>query len=73
MCISVDLPEPEGPMTVVSLPRSTPSVDPAQRIDCCLALAVAACDCVRLDDGAVRPVRALHTFSVPVRCASVSP
>ena len=28
MCISVDLPDPEGPMTAVSLPGSTPSVTP---------------------------------------------
>ena len=27
-CISVDFPEPEGPMTAVSFPRSTASVTP---------------------------------------------
>ena len=40
--MSVDLPEPDGPMTAVSWPRSTSSVDAAQRVDGRVALAVAA-------------------------------
>ena len=28
----VDLPEPDGPMTVVNVPRSKPTLSPAQRI-----------------------------------------
>ena len=42
MCISVDLPEPDGPMTAVSLPRLDLERDAAQRVDGRLALAVAA-------------------------------
>ncbi len=33
MCRSVDLPEPEGPMIAVKLPRVEIDVDAAQRVD----------------------------------------
>ena len=42
MCISVDLPEPDGPITVVSWPRADLEGDAAQRVDRRVALAVAA-------------------------------
>ena len=32
-CMSVDLPEPDGPMTAVKRPRSNVDVDPGQRVD----------------------------------------
>ena len=41
MCISVDLPEPEGPMTAVSCPRRDLERDAAERVDGGVALAVA--------------------------------
>ena len=49
--MSVDLPEPEGPMTAVSWPRVDLQGDAAQRVDGRVALAVAARDVVRRDDG----------------------
>ena len=42
MCISVDLPEPDGPMTATSWPRSTVERHAAQRVYRGLALAVLA-------------------------------
>ena len=44
MCISVDLPEPDGPMTAVSRPRGDVDGHAAQRVDGGVALAVAADD-----------------------------
>ena len=52
MCISVDLPEPEGPITAVSLPFVDPERDAAQRVDCGVAFAVPARDVVGDDDRA---------------------
>ena len=49
MCISVDLPEPDGPMTATSSPGATSSRDAAQRVDRGLALAVAARQLTCLD------------------------
>ena len=66
MCISVDLPEPDGPITAVSLPRSTLERDAAQRVDGGVSFAETARQLMRLDDGAVCPVTPLHVFSVPV-------
>ena len=40
--MSVDLPEPDGPMTAVSLPASISSVTSAQRVDGRVAFAVTA-------------------------------
>ncbi len=51
MCISVDLPEPDGPITAVSSPRATVSVDAAEGVDGGVALAVAAAELGRGDDG----------------------
>ena len=51
MCISVDLPEPDGPMTAVSRPRAMSTRDAAQRVDRGVALAVAAHDVAGRDDG----------------------
>ena len=51
MCISVDLPEPDGPMTAVSWPRGDVDGDAAQRVDGGVALAVAADEAGGLDDG----------------------
>ena len=42
MCISVDLPEPDGPMTATSSPGCDVERDAAERVDGGLALAVAA-------------------------------
>ena len=44
MCISVDLPEPDGPMTAVRRPAGDVDRDAAQRVDGRVALAVAAHD-----------------------------
>ena len=44
MCISVDLPEPEGPMTAVSRPLGDLERDAAERVHRGIALAVAADD-----------------------------
>ena len=57
MCISVDLPDPEGPITAVSFPRATSTRDPAERVDRRLALAVAPCHVARDND---RPVVSAH-------------
>ena len=51
--MSVDLPEPDGPMTATSSPRSTVKGDAAQRVDGRLALAVAAGEVRRGDDCSV--------------------
>ena len=52
MCMSVDLPEPDGPMTAVRRPRGDVDRDAAQRVDGGVALAVAADDVAGGDDGA---------------------
>ena len=60
MCISVDLPEPDGPMTAVRRPAAMSTRDAAQRVDGGVALAVAADDVAGGDDGfAGGAVRAL--------------
>ena len=51
MCMSVDLPEPDGPMTAVRRPRGDVERDAAQRVDGGVALAVAAHDVAGGDDG----------------------
>ena len=51
MCISVDLPEPDGPMTAVRRPSAMSTRDAAQGVDGGVALAVAADDVARGDDG----------------------
>ena len=51
MCISVDLPEPDGPMTAVNWPRGNVDGDAAQRVDGGVTLAVAAGDVGRRDGG----------------------
>ena len=51
MCISVDLPEPDGPMTAVRRPCGDVERDAAQRVDGGVALAVAADDVAGGDDG----------------------
>ena len=53
MCMSVDLPEPDGPMIAVSSPGTIVERDAAQRIDGRVALAVAARDLVRGDREAI--------------------
>ena len=50
MCISVDLPEPDGPITAVSLPRSIVERDAAERVDRRFAFAVAPSQVARADD-----------------------
>ena len=59
MCISVDLPEPEGPITAVSSPRGNRERDAAERVHGRVAGAVAAGEAGRSDDGAglLRPSR----------------
>ena len=52
MCISVDLPEPDGPITATSWPCSTSSDDAAQRVDGRRPLAVAPFDVASLDGDA---------------------
>ena len=54
MCISVDLPEPEGPMIAVKRSRSKSTLTSRQRVDGGVALAVAAADVAGLHDVAVR-------------------
>ena len=44
MCISVDLPEPDGPITAVSWPAAHVERDALERVDCGVARAVAARD-----------------------------
>ena len=44
MCISVDLPEPDGPMTATSSPGFDLERDAAERVDRRVAFAVAAGD-----------------------------
>ena len=51
MCISVDLPEPDGPMTAVRRPRGDVDRDAAQGVDGGVAVAVAADDVAGRDDG----------------------
>ena len=41
MCISVDLPEPDGPITAVSFPLRDLEADAAERVDGRVTLAVA--------------------------------
>ncbi len=50
MCISVDLPEPDGPMTAVSLPRATSRLTPRNASTARVALAVAPGDVAGRDD-----------------------
>ena len=50
MCISVDLPEPDGPITAVSLPDGHVDRDAAKRVDCRVAFAVAPRHVLRDDD-----------------------
>ena len=49
--MSVDLPEPDGPITAVSPPRGDVERDAAERLDHRVALAVAADEAARGDDG----------------------
>ena len=51
MCISVDLPEPDGPITAANWPGGDVEGDAAQGIDGGVALAVAAGDVTGGDDG----------------------
>ena len=55
MCISVDFPEPDGPITAVSAPLGDLDGDAAECVDRRVALAVAARHVGRDDDGAVLP------------------
>ena len=48
--MSVDLPEPDGPMTAVSRALGDVERDAAQRVDRGVAVAVAAADITRADD-----------------------
>ena len=48
MCISVDLPEPDGPITATSSAARDVERDAAERVDRGLALAVAAGEVARL-------------------------
>ena len=57
MCISVDLPEPDGPMTATSSPGLDVERDAAKRVDGGLALAEAAGEVVGLTTGAVEFMR----------------
>ena len=50
MCISVDLPEPDGPMIAVKRPRSKSTRHAVERVDGGLPLAVAAAQVVCSDD-----------------------
>ena len=50
MCISVDLPEPDGPITATSLRALNGERDAAERVDGGLALAVAAGHVLGADD-----------------------
>ena len=50
MCMSVDLPEPDGPMIAVNVPRAKSTDDAAQRVDGGGALAVALREVRAADD-----------------------
>ena len=50
MCISVDLPEPDGPMIALKRPRSKPDAHAGQRVHGGVALSVAAVDVHRGHD-----------------------
>ena len=50
MCISVDLPEPDGPMIALKRPRSNPTLTPGERVNRGVALSIAAVDVRRGDD-----------------------
>ena len=50
MCISVDFPEPDGPMIALNFPRSKPTVTPGERINGGVALSIAAVDVRRGHD-----------------------
>ena len=50
MCISVDFPEPDGPMMAVKLPGSKSTVTPRQRVDGTGALTEPAGQVVAADD-----------------------
>ena len=65
MCISVDLPEPDGPMTAVALPRCDVDGHAAKRVDRRLTLSVAAGDVPRDDDRAV--LRLAHSSRLLLR------
>ena len=56
--MSVDLPEPDGPMTAVRRPSAMSTRDAAQGVDRGVALAVAADDVACGDDGAAGGSRA---------------
>ena len=50
MCMSVDLPEPEGPMIATIWPFSIVEVDPAQRLHRELARVVGLGDALHADE-----------------------
>ena len=51
MCMRVDLPDPEGPITATSSPGSTARETPSRAVHRGLALAVAADEVAGDDDG----------------------
>ena len=51
MCMSVDLPEPEGPMIAVSSPLATSSETPLERVDGSVPFSVAPGQLMGDDDG----------------------
>ncbi len=51
MCMRVDLPEPEGPITATSSPGATDSETPREGVHRGVALAVAAGEVAGHDDG----------------------
>ena len=57
MCISVDLPEPEGPMMAVKVPGANDDVDAPQGVDRRVALAEALREPAAHDDRRARPAR----------------
>ena len=65
MCSSVDLPEPDGPMMAVKLPRLEGDVDAAQGVDGRRARAEALDEAVAADDGGL--VRVPVPRSAPAR------
>ncbi len=72
MCMSVDLPEPDGPMTAVSLRGRDVERDAAQRVDRGVSAAVAAGDVVRGDDGVCGRLSALAMRECLLPCGTTS-
>ena len=69
MCIRVDLPEPDGPMIAVNLPRSNPVLIATRASTAASPFAVAARDIARHDHLSVR-AHGLNATDIRLRSAA---